>query len=704
METNEDRKTGRRTSRAAFSRLRALLFASLVTAFTLGACAATASAQSPTPAPQPSPAHSFSDNLARMSLEATRILPYYIYEVESPLLDWFIKVAQLLGVAITMTAFLRVLRQHEGGSFDLGWWFARVAVCVALITMTTSIINFGTSMGNAIAFGTGEGDSWLNTVRRAQQESFNDSYAKFQSGTFTVRVKGEDLPVNSNPDPSDPTYGLVGVLYNREAKLADVQSKLDVSSWSMTTLFSFLSICRAIMEFGDFFLIILRSFLLIGTRLFAPFMVAIAIDREFAKQSAYKFAWGVSILTLVFPSVVQLVRILAYGAGNIALALGDKDPLYIWDKATMTAVTDPTVNPVFVILVMGVVMAIAGIAMFFSPVIAYKIAMGEMYQVVSNIVSGVTGGGVATAIGTVSASAAAAANKQAELTQIQGSADAQTETAKARRESGLLSAKGSEVASVAAARGSMVAQLASIEGARVAGVKMASSAAEFGRQSTAAGVSAQQRETTIRRDQTNTMTDASNQRENQQAAGEAKAAKKDKWTGAGGGGAIPVVGAPVTEVFTDGFGDSSITVRNRTARDSSNQYADTAKRAENAATDRMHESQSQYGSDMTGAYNQKEGADIGAVNSQAGIAAGGAVEGTNITVGGITAKHSYDVKSVEAEYAGQMGNGAGNPGAIEIMRQAGEARAEWQRVAQTVNAFGSIAANQASSLFRELRF
>src|SRR5437660_1358258 len=132
METNADHKKGRTTSRASVARLRALLFALLVTAFTVGAGAGAAFAQSPTPAPTPAPAHSFSDNLARMSLEATRILPYYIYEIESPLLDWFVKIAQLLGVAITMTAFLRVLRQHEGGSFDLGWWFARVAVCVAL--------------------------------------------------------------------------------------------------------------------------------------------------------------------------------------------------------------------------------------------------------------------------------------------------------------------------------------------------------------------------------------------------------------------------------------------------------------------------------------------------------------------------------------------------------------------------------------------
>lgn len=646
--------------------------------------------------PTPS-SHSFSENLARMTLEAARLLPYYIYEVERPLIVWFVRVAQLLAAAIVMTAFLRLLRQHQGGSFDLGWWFSRVAVCIALITLTNSVINFGTSMGNAIAYGTGEGNSWLNTVRRAQQETFNDSYAKFQKGTFTVRVHGNDLPVNPNPDPDDPSYGIIGVLYDREAKLEDVANKMDVSSWSMSTLFSTLSFGRGVMEFGDFILLIIRSFLLIGVRLLAPFMVALAIDREHAKQSAYKFAWGVAVLTLVFPAVAQIIRIMAYTAGNIALALGDSDPLYIWDKATMTAVLNPTANPVFVIVVMSIVMFIAGVGMIFTPLLSWKIVMGEMYQAVSNVVSGVTGGIISTGVGVVSAQAAAAVNKQAEMTQVQGQADAQTATVTGRRDAANLSAKGNEVASIAAARGSMVSQLASIEGARRSGVMQASSAATLGRETNLASMRAANREAGIQRDQSVQMTGAQASREAIQAAGESKAAKKDKWSSPAGAGAVPVAGAPIVDGGISLIGESSITTRNRAANEASTTYANNSVNIQNSATDRTIGSQQEYAKDVHVAYNRKEGSDIAAANTQASIASGGAVQGTNITIGGITAKHSYDMRANQTEYNAGMK-------AVEITKTAGEESAHLRHLAQTISAAGSIVANQSSNLFRELRF
>src|SRR5205085_4156908 len=145
--------------------------ATILLSLLLGVYAATIGAsvihaQQPSPSPTPSTTSvDFGEELARMSLEASRWLPHLIYEVESPLSDYFTKLAQVIGLAIIMTAFLKLLRQHMGRSWDLGMWFSRIAFFIAMITLTGAAIDFAADMGNAIAYGSDVHTSWLNQVR-----------------------------------------------------------------------------------------------------------------------------------------------------------------------------------------------------------------------------------------------------------------------------------------------------------------------------------------------------------------------------------------------------------------------------------------------------------------------------------------------------------------------------------------------------------
>lgn len=668
----------------------------LLAGYVAGIGASAAYGQSPTPSPSPGgTSTSFNQQLSRMAIETQRWLPHLMYEVEGPVLPFFTKIAEILGIAIVMTAFLKVLRQHSGASFDLLWWFGRVGFFVAMISLTSAAIDFGDDMGTAIAYGNDRRGSLLNELRVGAMDSFNDSFDKFVQGTFTVTVNGEDVPVNPNPSTENPAMALIGVLYTRESKLEDVTSKLDISAWSMASLFGFLSFCRGFLDFVDFLVILARPFILIGVRLAGPFMAALALDRDFAKQSTYKYIWGVVVLTLAWPSVTQLMRFVAYTAGN--MAIGDPQTLYVWDRATMTAIADATAKPEYRVLILGVVMIGSGIGVMFSHWLSYKFVMGQMFEGVSNLVTQMQGAGLATGVGTISAAAGQAVGRQAEQAQVQGQADATSANVEGRRAAANLSAKGNEVAAIASARGGQVMSLASIEGSRRAGVMQAGAAAQFGRESTAAGVSLQTRDAQIGRDQSNAMTGATNSRESIQIAGESKAQKQDKWIGGSGFGAVPILGSPVTNGAISTVGQDPITTRNRSQNEAANSYAQNSINIQNQATDRTIQSQQQYGGEMTGAYNKKEGADIAAVNTQAGIAAGGVNAGTGIIIGGIHTKHGYDVKANQTEYNAGMK-------AMEISRTAGMESAAGKSEAALISQFGSIMANQVNQMFREVRF
>lgn len=668
----------------------------MLAVYAAGFGAATAYAQSPTPSPTPGGASaSWSKQLARMTIEAKRWLPHLMYEVEGPLLPFFIKIAQILGIAIVMTAFLKVLRQHSGASMDLLWWFGRVGFFTAMLTLTSAAIDFGEDIGNAIAYGNDRRASWLDQARTGAMDAFNESFQKFVDGTFTVRVKGEDVVVNPNPDTENPAYAIVGILYSRESTLEDVTNKLTISAWSMSNLFSFLGGGRALLDLVDFGVILARPFLLIFVRLAGPFMIALAYDRDFAKQSTYKYVWGVVVLTLAWPSMAQLLRFLAYSAGN--MAIGDPQTIYIWDKATQTAIADPSAKPEYRIILLGIVMYGAAVGVVFSHWLSYKFVMGQMFEGIANLVTQLQGGAAATGIGAVSAAAGQAVMKQAEQNQVQGTADATSAQVTGRREAANLSAKGNEVAAIASARGSQVMSLAGIEGARQAGVMQASSAAQFGRDSTTAGVAASNREAGIQRDQANAQTGAQNAREAHQIAGESYAQKQDKWIGGSGFGAVPIIGSPATNAVISTVGQDPITSRNRSQNEAANSYAANTVNIQNAATGATVASQQQYGGEMTRAYDAKEGRDIAAVNTQAGIAAGGVNRGTSIIIGGAHSKHGYDVRANTTEYNAGMK-------AMEISRAAGMESAELRSIGAMIGQLGSIASSGVNQLFREVRF
>ena len=78
-----------------------------------------------------------------------------------------------------------------------------------------------------------------------------------------------------------------------------------------------------------------------AVKIFAPIGVALAIDQKFASRISSPFLWGAIVLTLIWPTVSYFIRGLAYMFGNVAMALGDSTPVYVWNEATLQAFRNP---------------------------------------------------------------------------------------------------------------------------------------------------------------------------------------------------------------------------------------------------------------------------------------------------------------------------------------------------------------------------
>lgn len=424
---------------SAQSRIRLSVAALLLLAASL-CFSSSAFAQSPTPSPTPAAANSsgrtFSEHIAGLSIRASQLLPAIGNEVVSRLMLWAERVSILLAAAVMLFSFMRVWRESEGGGGNLIFLFLRYLVLLMILGSSVLIVEHLHSVGKWIAEGDeiqgSGGRSMLFEFYRAQRESFNDSYDKFTQGLFTVKVDGRDFNVRPNVDGNM----FLGVVYDSQTSVRDITSKMNDSSWTLPTLFSWLNVSRGIIETGGFWLIGLGGFLLIVAKIVAPFMVVLALDQKLAHKVTYPYLWGVLVLTLVLPAVTYGISAIAYLIGNVAMGLPDTEPLYVWDYATLTAIRSPLAQPAYTVGFAAFWMTIVGASLWVAPYIAYRISMGQMYEGVSSTMSAWAGAIIGTGLEAYSASAAAAVNNQAANTQIQGSFDATRAEATATRDAG----------------------------------------------------------------------------------------------------------------------------------------------------------------------------------------------------------------------------------------------------------------------------
>ena len=409
-------------------------------------------AQAQTPSPTPTAARGgldLSDNLDGMLRAASEIVPTFVREVEKPLSGYFELIAWWLAWLVFIMGFLKALREREQADGNLVLFFVRAGVMFALLWyvgdtngdgIRGDLINNLGSVGNSIAYGrlNDEGSvGYLQRVVSNQQKIFNNNYTDFVNNAFTVKVSNADMPVQY-PNNGTP-YQRLSVLYSKGDDLAAVNEFFNPSTWSMSTLFQWLNFGRGLVEFADLFLLVAQGILVVAIRLSAPFMIAVAIEREWAKRMSHNFAWMTVVVLFVMPVVSQVARIFAYLAANLAMDARSAAPYYAWDATTLKIIQQG--DPTNMIIISIGIMFLSGLAMIGSLMISYMFANGKIVEAVSGQVTGWFGAGTAMGISAYSTAAGQAVSKQAENLQTTAATNAEGVTARSQLTAGNMEAR-----------------------------------------------------------------------------------------------------------------------------------------------------------------------------------------------------------------------------------------------------------------------
>ncbi|MDQ2629684.1 MAG: hypothetical protein M3Y75_01730, partial [Actinomycetota bacterium] len=584
---------------------------------------------SPAPTPAPTDEKGLKVSFVYLTDHARELVPKMRRLVEKPLLGTIQRIAWVLASIILVFSFMRVLKENNGASDDFYYWIARGTLWMQLLIVGPFVVSMFLIVGNLLTIP-------LDGISGDLQHTFDEKYREFMEGHFIIK----DSKAVFVPPMEDGSPGLLGILYDKETKITDIDkigNALDVSSWSMPKLFALLGFCRGALEFFDFFLIIGGGFILIGLRLGSPIAIAMGIDQKMAHQMTYPYAWGTAAYTLVFPVFREGLRIVAYTVANFGLAVYDGRPMYWMDERTGAIITGGGYEPTITIFIAAFMMLVAALSMPMATVMAYRFVRGQNFEGISSVTGGWMASIVGTGVEAYGLRAGAAIQKQAENTQIQGGYQSESTRAQGSLDAANLGARARQIAGTANIQGGLIAALANIRGNQVTQTMIASASAQFGKDQTRAGVSLSQRDIEIRRGQAVGDTDIGMRRELQTGAGHTSAEKSQTL-----GSSLGPLGLY--------WSYKGITKRNVTDREASNTFSGQTISLENQTAGRLTQSQTQYEGDMGIAFDRQLGATVAGVNAGAGIASGGASRGAQVSVGGINQAYTLEMKGNQTVY------------------------------------------------------
>jgi len=202
-----------------------------------------------------------------------------------------------------MLSFARLFRENDGATKDFFWWCFRLAIVFTLFGTGRTIINTWSQVGYDIVNVTE-----FRKVLWDAEIGFNTNYEKFTEGMFLVKATN--------------VTEAVAALTTDDVNLRNIAGEAaNPASWSLPNIFVGLTIARAILQFPQIFLILLGALITIALRLFAPFAIALAIDRGLARRISYPFAWSAAVFTMVTPLVSHILGYIVYQVGDSALTI-----------------------------------------------------------------------------------------------------------------------------------------------------------------------------------------------------------------------------------------------------------------------------------------------------------------------------------------------------------------------------------------------
>jgi len=426
--------------------------------FILFFCAPMVMAQSPTPSPAPANGNGVAnaDALTNLVIIAGALIPRVQEAVESPLVKGLENFAFWIAVIVMMFSFARLFRENDGATKDLFWWCFRLAIVFTLFGAGRTIINTWSQIGYDIVNVT----EFRKTLWDAEIE-FNTNYEKFTEGMFLVKA-------------TNVTEALAA-LTTDNVNLRNIAGEAaNPASWSLPNIFVGLTIARAILQFSQIFLVLLGAFITIALRLFAPFAIALAIDRGLAQRISYPFAWSAAVFTMVTPLVSHILGYIVYQVGNMALTI-IKPESQIFSLAADGSISgDPNVvgPATAACIVLIVLMIVSSLLLLASPYISYKLAFGQVFEAVSATAAGWMGALTATGIEIAGVTFGSALQRQASETRIEGQAQAEIARAMAAREASDLQSRAHNILGLQSAAATRAQSMGAIAGGYAMALQM----------------------------------------------------------------------------------------------------------------------------------------------------------------------------------------------------------------------------------------
>ena len=429
-----------------------------ISLFMLCFCAPLVMAQSPSPSPAPTNSGGVAgaDALTELVIVAGNLIPRVQEAIESPLVKGLENLAFWIAVIVMLFSFARLFRENDGATKDLFWWCFRLAIVFTLFGAGRTIINTWSQIGYDIVNVT----EFRKVLWDAELE-FNTNYDKFTEGMFLVKATS--------------TSDAIAALTTDDVNLRNIANAAgNPSAWSLPNIFIGVTIGRAILQFSHVFLALLSALILIALRLFAPFAIALAIDRGLAQRISWPFVWSAAVFTMVTPLVSHVIGYIVYQVGNMALTI-IKPESQIFALAADGSITgDPNmVGPATAAcVVLIVLMVVSALLLLASPYISYKLAFGQIFEAVSATAAGWMGALTATGIEIAGITFGSALQRQASETRIEGQAQAEIARAMAAREASDLQSRAHKILGLQSASASRVQSLGAIAGGYAMALQM----------------------------------------------------------------------------------------------------------------------------------------------------------------------------------------------------------------------------------------
>lgn len=577
------------------------------------------------------------------------LVPYVRRQVEKPLMEKFTFLAMILTSIVLLFSFIRIIRENDGASTELYFWFGRAVFCMALFAVAPTVISTLYKIGRTLTVP-------IEPMIEEKRTAFNDQYYAFVQGHFIVKDEKNVYVQPAYVDPGD--YGWVGILTDHESGdgqlngLKAIEGATDLTSWPMPKLFFGLNVARAILQSGEIFLLVLSGFIMIALKLTVPFMVAVALDKKLAERIAYPFIWGTVVFTMIFPVVRDVLIFIAYTVASFGLSLYDGAAPYAIDDRTAQIIKNNAYDPTIIIIATLCIMLVNGLILWLSPYLAYRIATGQVFEAVSSTASGWMAAIIGSAVEFQGLKAGATLQRQAENTQAQGAYQAENTRAKGSLDASNIGANARQVASHANIEGNKVATLSQIAGGAETARGMAQSSATFTVAATNAQVADTNRQMWYRANQANAQTAISQGAESLRIASEARARKQEIWGSVfqQGTAGVPIGQNVAGAVVQPLFANVATGNRTRNLNLANNTFAANTIQNETETAHKVQSSQLLYRSDMQNAAQVQLDGNVAAINSGAAISAGGATRGASIAGSGVDKAYQLELSANQVQF------------------------------------------------------